>query len=385
VTSRERILATIEGKPTDRIPVYTQIPFAVDARGFKPGAFHGYEDHDDWRERDPEYIRLVQRMEGECDNFFIWRPPCMLSDPFFIPLSMTRIGGERQHNGRIETTQVLEAGELRLTQKRAVQPGTGHTWQLEHYCKTPDDARGLLELPWEGHRAQIADFFEIERLLGNRGVIWVTVPSPLLVVCRLFDPMEFLILAATERKLMDRLMETALQRIQENLKALLEAGAGPIIRFGGAEHATPPLLSPRDFDWLVFDYDRPLMDLCKKHGRKVAVHCHGHIRHALSRFAEMGVDQTDPVETIPDGDLSLREARVLSANKITITGNIQMRELYSGTGELIGERVRQVIKEAGPDRLIITTTGTPLEKMSARLAENYHSLIDAALRYGMRK
>jgi hypothetical protein len=62
-----------------------------------------------------------------------------------------------------------------------------------------------------------------------------------------------------------------------------------------------------------------------------------------------------------------------------------MRELYSGTGELIGERVRQVIKEAGPDRLIITTTGTPLEKMSARLAENYHSLIDAALRYGMRK
>ena len=382
MTSKERILNTLEGKYTDRIPVYTQIPFSVSKYGFKPGPFHGYEDYDNWRECDPEYWKLVQRMEKECDNFFIWRPSCMLSEPFFIPLSMTNTLPPVERSGRIEIEQVLEADGVRLTQKKAVQPGTGHTWQLEHYCKTADDARFILELPWKGYEASIGDFFEIERVLGDKGVIWVTVPSPLLVVCRLFDPMEFFVIVAAEKELVNKLMQIAYERIYTNLELLLKAGAGPIIRFGGAEHATPPMLSPYDFDWLIVNFDKPLMELCKRYGCKVAVHCHGRIKHALKRFVEMGVDQTDPVETVPDGDITLTGAREIAGDKITLTGNIQMKELYSAEPSYIEERVRQVIKELGPSRLVLTSTGTPLEKMSPRLFENYHRFIDAALKYG---
>jgi hypothetical protein len=379
MTPRDRLLRTLQGQPTDRAPIYTQIPFALDERGFKPGPFHGYEDYDDWREQDPLYRELVQRMQEECDNLFVWRPPCMLTSPFFVPLDETRTLPPEHRDEKVVTARTISIGDRELRHVEAVQPGTGHTWVLKHWCETPDDARRLLELPWNGHPATAGDFSQQERLLGDRGLIWVTVPSPILVVCRLFDPTEFLVYVRTEPVLIHQLLEKAAERIETNLRALLEAGVGPVIRFGGAEHATPPLMSPDDFDALVVRYDEPLMRLAKEHGRLVAVHCHGRLRHALKRFVEMGVDQTDPVEQEPDGDLTLREAREIAGEQITLTGNVQLREMASTTPDEIRDRVRQILADAGPNRLIVTTTGTPIAPVNPELANNYHTLISATL------
>lgn len=379
MTAKERILRVLHGELADRVPIYTQIPFALGPDGFRPGAFHGYADHDNWREDDPAYWRLVGRMERECDNFFVWRPPCMQSDQVFIPVSQVREQPEIEREGMVIKTQTLQIGARELRCVRGCRPGTGHTWVLEHFCKEPDDARLLLDLPWDGFPAEIGDFFELEARLGERGVIWVTIPSPILIVCRLFDPTEFLILPLTEAALLHRLLEVAAARIQANLQALLDAGVGPIIRFGGAEHCTPPMMSPQLFDDFVVRYDSPLMQMAKQRGRLVAVHCHGRIRHALRRFREMGVDQTDPVEQPPDGEVTLAEAREISAGQITLTGNVQIRELATLAPQAIGRRVRAIIEEAGPKRLIVTTTGTPLEAIPPAIEENYHALIDATL------
>ena len=78
MTQKERLTRVLERRKTDRIPVYTQIPFEIKNNQFVPGPFHGYKDYDDWRAKDPRYCRIVERMESECDNFFIWRPDCML-------------------------------------------------------------------------------------------------------------------------------------------------------------------------------------------------------------------------------------------------------------------------------------------------------------------
>jgi len=47
----------------------------------------------------------------------------------------------------------------------------------------------------------------------------------------------------------------------------------------------------------------------------------------------------------------------------------ESRELITRTPEQIRERVRQIIEEGGPDRLVVTTTGAPLEA-------NYRALIE---------
>lgn len=384
-TAKKRLLATLEGKPHDRVPIYTQIPFALEEGSFVPGPFHGYADYDDWRKQDPAYVKLTRRMEEECDNFFIWRPPCMGNHQFFLSpsaLETQEEEGTGRNEGRIVRKTRFHQADVELTETTAVKPGTGHSWEIEHFCKTPEDAAGLLDLPWEGEPSEAGDFHELEKALGERGTMWVTIPSPIQAVCRLFDPNDFLIFARTEAELIHRLMDTCSQRLARNLRSLLEQGVGPVIRFGGAEHATPPLMSPQDFDELVVAYDQPLIDLCKRYGKKVAYHCHGKITHALKRFAEMGVDQTDPVETLPDGDLTLAEARRLGGDQVTLTGNIQMREIASADAEEIRRRVKDIIREAGPERLIISTTGTPLEKMDPLTERNYHTLIDAALEFG---
>jgi hypothetical protein len=179
----------------------------------------------------------------------------------------------------------------------------------------------------------------------------------------------------------DRLMEIAFERTKKLLQIIVEKTSSPIIRFGGAEHATPPMMSPYDFDRLVYEYDKPLMDLCHSKGKMVAVHCHGNIRHAVSRFMEMGVDQIDPVEALPWGDISLEEIRQITREQITLTGNIQFSEISSESTEHIRERVRDIIKKAGPERLIISTTGTPPEKITQLQFDNYNAMIDETLKY----
>ena len=378
MTARERLLDTLEGRVPDRIPVWALIPFGMDsAGGFVPAPFHGYPEHDDWRARDPEYRRLARRMETEGDNFFVWRPPCMEHDQLFVSPARVRALPPVEAGGRVRREYRAGIGGRELVKAVEVQPGSGHSWTTAHYCRCADDARALLDAPWDGYPAEAGDYHDLERRLGERGLMWVTIPSPILAVCRLFDPTEFLVLIRTEPRLLRRLMETAASRIRRNLESLLGQGVGPIIRFGGAEHATPPLMSPADFDALVVDFDRPLVELCKSSGRAVAVHCHGHLKHALKRFAEMGVDQLDPVEASPDGDLGLEEAREM-APTITFTGNIQVRELATLDPEGIARRVREIIRAAGPRRLVISTTGTPLERIDSRLARSYDALLDAS-------
>ena len=382
MNSRQRLLTVLQGGTPDRVPVYTQMPFGLEGERFVPAQFAGYDELDEWRREDPAYVRLTRRMEAEVESFFIYRPSCLRPERIFLPPHLEETSRESTPAGAVVETSLTHLATQTLRRRTEMQPGTGHTWAVEHLCKTPEEAESLLSVSWTPANWRPEELEAFEERLGDRGLVWLNVPSPLLVVCRLFDPEEFLVLIRTHSTLIRELMDLAAARIGEILAGVISQGGSAVIRFGGAEHATPPLASPNDFDELVVHYDAPLVRLCKEAGRRVAVHCHGHLRHALERFVEMGVDQIDPVETEPDGDITLEEAREIAGDAITLTGNIQMREMYAGTPDSIESRVREILDVWGPRRTIITTTGTPLERISAELETNYHRLIDATQRWG---
>ena len=96
----------------------------------------------------------------------------------------------------------------------------------------------------------------------------------------------------------------------------------------------------------------------------------------------MGVDQTDPVESVPYGEVTLAEARKITSEKITLTGNIQFSELLEGDTEYIRKRVDGILREAGKGRLVISTTATPLERIAPALYDNYNAMIDAVIECG---
>jgi len=374
---KERLPALLGGKPVDRIPIYTQIPFAVGQDGMRPGPFHGYDDFDAWREMDPRYCALVELMERECDNAFIWRPPCMQNLQFFAPVDATRTHPADRSGERYRFVTEVALRDRTLRETREVLPGSGHSWQTEHLCTSIDDALALADVDWRGAPVAADDFTWLEQALGDLGIMWVTIPSPIMTVCRLFEPMKFLMLCRTDVEAIDRLISLAAERIRSNLEGLLDLGVGPVIRFGGAEHATPPLMGPDDFDRLVVAPDTPLVELCRSRGRHVAYHCHGNLRHALKRFREMGVRQIDPTETVPDGDITIEEAREIAGSEVILAGNVQCRELFSDAvgPEVIRQRVREFIEGAGPEDIIVTTTGSIIEPVSARTEEKYRALI----------
>ncbi len=378
---KDRLMKTLRGETADRVPIYTLIPYALENSNLVPGPFHGYDDYDDWRKKDYLYWELVKRMDKDCDNIFIWRPECMDAQNLFIPPESLILDKKTKIDNKVSFRYRMDIGKKAIYKTEVFQEGSGHKWITEHFCKTIDEALLLLDIEYADTACETDSLNSNIEQLGDRGLPWVTIPSPIMTVCRLFDPQDFLLFSALYRNEIDRLMQIAFNRTIKNLKKLLDMGAGPIIRFGGAEHATPPMMSPYDFDRLVVEFDKPLMDLCRNMGRMVAVHCHGNIRNAVKRFMEMGVDQIDPVEATPFGDISLKEIHAITKDQITLTGNIQFSEISNSTPKLIKKRVHEIIKTAGPKRLIISTTGTPPEKITKMQYDNYIAMIDAVLEH----
>ena len=380
--ARERILNTIKKKETDRVPVYTLVPFSLENNKFVPGAFHGYTDYDNWRKNDQLYTKIVERMEYECDNFFVWRPASLNAQNIFISPENVEESAIKVHQGIAEKNYYVSVGDKKLTRTEKFTEGTGHSWITEHFCKTIEDAMSLLELEYVNQGSFVDEYMSLKTSLSTKGVIWPTVPSPIMSVCRLFDPQDFLMFCKLEPEKIEMLMEIAFTRTKESLISLLTCGECDIIRFGGAEHATPPLMSPSDFDDLVVKYDKPLMDICKQYGAFVSVHCHGNIKHALKRFSEMGVDQTDPVEIMPFGDVTLSQAREITDSGITLTGCLQFSEMMNESTDYIKNKVKAIIEEAGKKKLILSTTSTPLDNIIPKLYDNYNAMIDAVIEFG---
>lgn len=378
---KSRLLKILKGEIPDRVAIYTLIPYALENGKLVPGPFHGYADYDNWRNHDPLYWELVQRMDEQCDNIFMWRPDCMDAQNLFFSPKAVVLDKKFETGNKMTFRYRYDTDGISLYKTEVFQKGSGHKWITEHFCKTMDDALSLLEYSYEPTPCETKSLFQNLEQLGDRGLPWVTIPSPIMTVCRLFDPQDFLMFSALYKNDIEKLMKMAFVRTRETLMKLLDMGAGPIIRFGGAEHATPPMMSPDDFDRFIVTYDKPLMDICHDRGCMVAVHCHGNIKHAVKRFMEMGVDQIDPVEATPWGDISLEEIRDITNTQITLTGNIQFSEISTSTTLEIKKRVHNIIDIAGPKRLIISTTGTPPERITRQQFDNYNAMIDAVLEY----
>lgn len=374
---RDRLIKVLDGQKPDRIPIFTLIPFGIEKGKLVPGPFQGYTDIDEWRKNDTLYIDLVSRMDNECDNIYLFRPECADAQNIFINPNDIKIKQKIISENKI--TMIFEAGKLQKTE--VFQFGSGHKWVTEHLCKSIEEAVDLAEGDYYVPDCNIE--YEESKIveLGNRGISWCTIPSPVMSVCRLFDPQDFLLFSAVYSKEIDYLMKVAFERTKKMLADILQKTSSPIIRFGGAEHATPPMMSLADFDRFVYNFDKPLMDMCHEKGKKVAVHCHGNIRYAVKRFVDMGADQLDPVEALPWGDISLEEIRAITKDRITLTGNIQFSEICSESQEHIRRRVRDIINVAGPERLIISTTGTPPEKINTKQYDNYNAMIDETISY----
>jgi uroporphyrinogen-III decarboxylase len=390
VTGKERLLAAIRGDDVDRPPIWLREGFNIggDIRGeplqnlkgleakLAPDFCLGWKDDSLYRELfefvDPVADTMVSWNIGEHINRFLMIPP------EYIKREVKQIDEDTFIvEGTIETPR----GEL--TFKDKLIRGINTFWRIEYPVDSVEDLLKMAEIPFTFAPGGLAPYLDAYRqkldALGERGILQIGYPSPIVAISGAMSLENFLALSVLEKDLFHEL----LQEITGRLLIITDALFGgrdlqTIVNFGGAEQCTPPLMVPQAFDEFVVPYDGPIIERLKSYQIPVNMHCHGKVRHALECMKRMGVDSTDPVEPPRGGDLSYAAAREIAADELTLAGNLQFDELESSTAGEIKKRIRE-IAAFGPRRLILAASAGPISRITPRLAANYRAWIETAL------
>jgi uroporphyrinogen-III decarboxylase len=393
LSSKDRILRTIAGEPVDRIPIWPPIPWHPLAAKPAPG---------DWKNH-ANYQRLIPLVAEHCDflvhlivpegnsaeatveeytrracygGFFDRR--FFLSPPECIEQAET-IGV----NGSKITRYTLHTPKGDLTATERIDPEIDTTWLVEPLIKEVEDVEKLLSVPYRFTPPDLAAFMADAVRLGDRGVPVCFVTTPMVMVSHMMEFQQFLEWTIAERPLIDRMIGTIYERLAGRLQYVLDHGLQAIVRFGGCEQATPPMMSRRGFEDFILKYEAPLWQMVRRAGQIVWVHCHGRINTVLDDFVAGGVQLTDPVEPPPQGDIGIGEAkRRAAAGPLTLIGNIEQSDFRGKSADEMEMLVKLAVEEGGRKHFILGHSDVVISAVDDLTRDNLIRFIEAGVKYG---
>lgn len=329
MNGRERILAQLEGKPVDRLPIMPiTMQYAADQIGVK---YLDYvTDHRVLVEAqlrtaevfDIDYVSVISdpaREAADCGanvEFFEDQPPAFIED------------------------NALLADKTALASLKAPDPlGGGRMWdRIQAAALFKDKVRRdkLIEGWIEGPCAEGADLRGINTLMLD-----------------FFDDPVFIC----------DLFEFVLDMELRFAKAQIEAGVDLI----GIGDAAASLVGPQIYEEFVWPYEKRLIDGVKAMGAKVRLHICGNTRFALEGIGRLGCDIVDLDFLSP-----MREGREKMGPSQVLLGNLNpVTVLMNGTVQEVLDKVAECHREAGT-RFIVgagceVPRGTPPENLKAML------------------
>ncbi len=379
MTGRERLTAALLGREVDRVPIWLREGFPI-----VPGPAAADHFAHGWQ-AEPLYRELFAAVAPQADAVLNWGIPGINRQLVTSKEHMRRetVGVGKDVRQVRETVQT-RAGILEAVSEQRRNVAT--SWHVKSLVETESDLAALAALPFTVHADSITqareNYLRVSRQVGDRGVVRLDLPSPMVCISGCMSLEFFLELSFTRREWLLELCEMVTERILAILNAVFAGWqADTTVNFGGSEQCTPPMMSPRSYDELVVPFDGRLIRWSRDRGLPVNIHCHGKVAHALRCMVEMGADATDPVEPPPQGDVTFAQAREIVGDRLTLVGNLEFCELESCTPQQIRSRVREILA-GGRQRLILGASAGPIEAVSPRLADNYRSFVDAALEFG---
>jgi MtaA/CmuA family methyltransferase len=327
MNSRERVLAHLEGRPVDRLPLMPiTMMFAADQAGVKYGDYA--RDHCVLARAQLvtaerfgfDYVSVISdpaREAADCGatiRYFDDQPPAIVEEEALL-LDKTRLAGltipDPLGGGRM-TDRVQ--GVALLKEKVAGQ--TLIEGWIEGPCAEAADLRGINNL--------MLDFFDDPQFVRD-----------------LFE------------LVID--MELRFARVQ------IEAGLDVM----GVGDAAASLVGPQIYDEFVWPYEKKLVDGLHAMGTKVRLHICGNTRRILAGMGRLGCDIVDLDYPAP-----VAEGRSAMGADQVLLGNINpVQVLRDGTPELVTREIAACHQAAGP-RFIVgagceVPRDTPLENVRA--------------------
>ena len=390
MTSKERLMTVLQHKIPDRVPVstYDMTGWHYDPRDavMQENDLNAYVKREisytyltGWWNSEPSYAPLMSYLRQKADCLYMTDVPMQNA---YVARN-THI--EQKREGKSTFTRItLTTPKGDLTQLFRVDDGVYTVWELEHRIKDERDIEKYLSIPYEPVDPDVSHVFEQEKFLGDRGIMLIDIPDPIVEVFGLFSMQDFLMFSYSEEDLMKKMLDKAFEEQYHFLDTILKKRVGPLFRFSGPEVCCPPYLPNSFFEKYVVPYDKRLVSLIHEYGQYARIHAHGKVKTVLPYMLDMEVDAIDPVEAPPSGDCSIAEAKAICGNRITLFGNVQLKDLERMSDKEMRETMIRLMEEGKPNgNFVVLPTATPLNvPLSPRTEENFRIMVDTALEMG---
>ncbi len=280
------------------------------------------------------------------------------------------------------TTIQTPAGPLTSAHKVSTRglPGL----QIEFAVKTLEDIDRLLSVPHEPVRQDLSGFFELDREIGDDGIVMCAIPTPIYKTALLMGSDRLAIWSITDRDVIHGLVDMFLERTLDMLDHAISEGVGPIFASLGEEYMTPPLAGPKDFREFVVPPGLQIRERLERAGMLRHIHCHGPINAILEDFVELGANCLHPIEAPPLGDVTFEDAKRRIGDRVCLEGNIQIGDIYHDPTDVLVEKVRHTCEVGVPGAgFILCPTASPhTAELTDLTVANYLAMIETGVEMG---
>jgi uroporphyrinogen-III decarboxylase len=349
MTSRARLLAALERRAPDRLPVTTHhlMSSFLEAGGFadEMAFFDRYG---------LDAIRWTTPLTAEAAAGFGPDPgwQARLESWSFVSDSW-RVTRESVPDPDYATTRyrcVTPAGTLSMV----LQDDGRTTWVAERLVKDKRDVDVLARYA-PVPLCEAAPVHEAVRAVGSRGIVRGAVPG-FAVYGQPGCWQDAAVLFGIEPLILETFadpvwVETLLAVLRDRKLAFLHSTTGvpfDLLELGGGD-ASSTVISPPIFDRFVAPFDAPLIEAAHAAGQRIVYHTCGGMMPLLERLADMRPDALETL-TPPDmgGDMRLAEAKARVGSRVCLIGGFnQVHHLVGCSADDTGRAVRRAFDEAG--------------------------------------
>ena len=372
MTSRERLLTTLNGDQPDRVPVTIYECSHLD---------------DSWVHQEPSYAPLLD-LERRYGDGFARGPidyPILIGDPNAADGSAVR-----EDDGSFEQITEIDTpkGKLRTITRR--DPEMMTYWQIEPLIKSNEDIEKVLSLPDPPAEINVQKIKDLEAKVGDDGIIIFSLGDAIGHVVGLFDFEDFVIRCCTDEGPIIALLDKAQDLILKAVGLIGSAIDNACFRLWGPEYCAAPLMNPlKYFERYVVNYDRPLTEAIHATDNLSVIHSHGRLNDILDMIVDIGADALEPIETLPasTADVTLAQVKQRIGDKICLMGAIQALTIETASPDEVKQQVREAIEIAagGGGFVILPTAGPFMIPLDQKYLTNIEAMYLAAQEFGKYK
>ncbi len=284
---RQRIEAVLRGQMPDRVPFTIKRP-------------------------QPPQGEIERRLRNEGLALCVEELPFMTARP-----NVEVVRRETWRDGRLYWEETYRTGAGEVGQSWVMEPGYGSRCITQHLIKSVRDYRVVEALVRdEVYTPDFERFQRAEQVLGGDGFVfcgWLG-PTPLLkMLWELMGPEMFAEGLSEHRREFNALYETLLDRQRQQVRIVAE-GPGLVAHF--SENLTAEMIGGKRFREYVLPVYAEFAAILKPAGKLLAAHCDGHLRALADDLAGSALDIIEAFCPIPDGDMTMDEARRRWPDKI---------------------------------------------------------------------